>query len=98
MLEFDTLGTWDTRLDVQINEDASIRTGTVVPDIDINMIGTFTNQGRRTYQEDRFVVKMLRPDLLYCAVFDGHGGSRYIRDEGRDVLLLLYVYYIIIII
>ena len=75
-LEFDTLGTWDTRLDVQINEDASLRTGTVVPDIDVNMIGTFTNQGRRTYQEDRFVVKMLRPDLLYCAVFDGHGGSR----------------------
>ena len=27
-------------------------------------------------QEDRYIVERLRPDLLYCAVFDGHGGSR----------------------
>eukprot|EP00088_Acartia_fossae_P016152 TRINITY_DN19018_c0_g1_i5.p1 TRINITY_DN19018_c0_g1~~TRINITY_DN19018_c0_g1_i5.p1 ORF type:complete len:413 (-),score=80.83 TRINITY_DN19018_c0_g1_i5:191-1429(-) len=82
--EFDTLGTWDTRLDVQINETASMKTGTVVPDIDLNLIGTFTNQGRRTYQEDRFVVKRLQPDLVYCAVFDGHGGSKcaeYCQDH-----------------
>lgn len=72
----DTLGTWDTRLAVQIDEEASIKTGTVVPDIDAKMIGTFTSQGRRTYQEDRHVVKKLRPDLLYLAIFDGHGGSR----------------------
>jgi len=74
--EFDTLGTWDTRLDVKIDETASMKTGTVVPDIDATMVGSFTNQGRRTYQEDRFVIKQLRPDLLYCAVFDGHGGSK----------------------
>jgi len=82
--EFDALGTWDTRLDVQINETATFKTGTVVPDIDPAMIGTFTNQGRRTYQEDRFVVKMLGPDLLYCAVFDGHGGDKcaeYCREH-----------------
>jgi serine/threonine protein phosphatase PrpC len=24
----------------------------------------------------RYVVKKLRPDLLYVAIFDGHGGSR----------------------
>jgi len=82
--EFDTLGTWDTRLDVEIDETATLKTGTVVPDIDVNMIGTFTNQGRRSYQEDRFVVKRLQADLVYCAVFDGHGGSlcsEYCKDH-----------------
>ena len=29
--EFDTLGTWDTRLNVQIDEQAMLRTGHVVP-------------------------------------------------------------------
>ena len=33
------------RLDVQIDETASLKTGTVVPDIDITNIGTATNQG-----------------------------------------------------
>ena len=73
--EFDTLGTWDTRLDVPIDEDATFKTGHVVPDIDISMIGSASVIGRRTYQEDRFCVKQLRPDILYLAVFDGHGGS-----------------------
>ena len=73
--EFDTLGTWDTRLNVKIDEDATFKTGTVVPDIDISMIGSASVIGRRTYQEDRFCVKQLKPDIVYVAVFDGHGGS-----------------------
>jgi hypothetical protein len=74
-----------TRLAVQIDEEASFKTGTVVPDIDAKMIGmipvlltfilalipylrsviylhcstfcsgSFTSQGRRTYQEDRYL-------------------------------------------
>ena len=73
--EFDTLGTWDTRLNVKIDESATLRTGHIVPQIDITMIGHASVQGRRTYQEDRYCVKQLKPDLLYLAVFDGHGGD-----------------------
>jgi protein phosphatase 1K len=73
--EFDTLGTWDTRLNVQIDETAMLKTGHVVPDISVSMIGVATDTGRRTYQEDRHCVTQLRPDLLYLAVFDGHGGT-----------------------
>ena len=156
--EFDTLGTWDTRLNVQIDEQAMLRTGHVVPPssscftssycsspsscspppsphphpaspplpapppppsqvphIDAAMVGVAEDVGRRTYQEDRHTVSqlrssllhlihhllllsllppppsihlhhlhhllhlphrlILRPDLLYLAVFDGHGGN-----------------------
>lgn len=73
--EFDTLGTWDTRLNVSIDEDAMLRTGHVVPRLDVTMIGHASVQGRRNYQEDRYCVKQLRPDLLYLAIFDGHGGD-----------------------
>ena len=82
--EFDTLGTWDTRLNVQIDESATLRTGHIVPHIDVTMIGHASVQGRRTYQEDRYCVKQLRPDLLYIAVFDGHGGdicAQYCQDH-----------------
>ena len=73
--EFDTLGTWDTRINVKIDEDATLRTGHVVPHIDVTMVGHASVQGRRSYQEDRYCVKSLKPDLLYLAVFDGHGGD-----------------------
>merc|ERR1711962_1377736 len=63
--EFDTLGTWDTRINVQIDEDATFKTGHVVPDIDISMIGSASVIGRRTYQEDRFCVKQIKPNILY---------------------------------
>ena len=73
--EFDTLGTWDTRLNVKIDEDATLRTGHIVPSIEADMVGRATHLGRRNYQEDRYCVQQLRPDLLYLAVFDGHGGE-----------------------
>ena len=62
----------------------------MVPSIEAGMVGVATHEGRRSYQEDRFPlyplplihrlpvryrVVQLRPDLLYLAVFDGHGGS-----------------------
>ena len=73
--EFDTLGTWDTRLNVKIDEDATMRSGQIVPQIEVSMVGEATHLGRRNYQEDRSRVEQLRSDLLYLAVFDGHGGD-----------------------
>jgi len=52
-----------------------LKTGQVVPSIEAGMVGVATHEGRRSYQEDRYRVVQLRPDLLYLAVFDGHGGS-----------------------
>ena len=51
--EFDTLGTWDTRLNVKIDEDATMRSGQIVPQIEVSMVGEATHLGRRNYQEDR---------------------------------------------
>jgi len=51
--EFDTLGTWDTRLNVAIDEAAMLKTGQVVPSIEAGMVGVATHEGRRSYQEDR---------------------------------------------
>lgn len=73
-------------------------------------MGVASSVGRRTYQEDRYCyfcssyysprycVSQLRPDLLYLAVFDGHGGTlcadycqvrwqeRYSRPVGAHLL------------
>lgn len=71
----DILGTWDSRTELPLELESSINYGKPIPQILISRIGTHTIQGRRPYNEDRFVVKELRPHLLYFAVFDGHGGS-----------------------
>ncbi|XP_015783944.1 protein phosphatase 1K, mitochondrial isoform X2 [Tetranychus urticae] len=39
------------------------------------MAGSASVIGRRTTNEDRIRIKELRPDLIYLAIFDGHGGS-----------------------
>ena len=52
--DLDTTGTWDTRLDVQINVESSMKEGTVIPKIGLNLVGVATHQGRRDYQEDRW--------------------------------------------
>ena len=52
--EFDTLGTWDTRLNVKIDEGATLRTGHVVPSIEASMVGRATHLGRRNYQAPEY--------------------------------------------
>lgn len=39
-------------------------------------IGTASLLGRRKVNEDRFTTQALSEDLLYFAIFDGHGGSQ----------------------
>lgn len=71
----DILGTWDSRTELPLELESSINYGKPIPQILISRVGTHSIKGRRPYNEDRFVVKELRPNLLYFAVFDGHGGS-----------------------
>ena len=72
--ELDRLGTWDSRLDLAIMEDHSIRRGTIIPKIDKASVGVATHMGRRSYQEDRFTVSEPHPNHLLLAVWDGDGG------------------------
>lgn len=71
---FDTLGTWDNRIDLPLLIQASIKHGKPIPKISVENVGTASVIGRRTTNEDRYRLKELKPDLLYFAVFDGHGG------------------------
>merc|ERR1711936_455857 len=61
--EFDTLGTWDTRLNVKIDEDATMRTGHIVPQIEVSMVGEATHLGRRNYQDA--ATRLVDHALLY---------------------------------
>lgn len=72
---FDVLGTWDSRTELPLELESSINYGVPIPQILLSAVGTHSIQGRRPYNEDRFVVKELQHNLLYFAVFDGHGGS-----------------------
>ncbi|KAK7082449.1 Protein phosphatase 1K, mitochondrial [Halocaridina rubra] len=72
---FDAFGTWDNRIDLPIMMEASIKQGAPIPLIVASDVGCSSIQGKRTYQEDRYVVTNLSGSILCAAVFDGHGGS-----------------------
>ena len=71
---WDTFGTWDSnRVHFPLSEQDSIRRGIPIPVLKIKDVGIHSDRGRRNYQEDRYTVGEL-PNLLYLAIFDGHGG------------------------
>jgi len=74
-VNFDTLGSWNNRLVLPVLLDQSIKKGKIIPKIPIDEVGVGSVLGRRTYNEDRYVIEELRPELLYFGMFDGHGGS-----------------------
>ncbi|GFT95099.1 protein phosphatase 1K, mitochondrial [Nephila pilipes] len=87
---FDTLGTWDNRIDLPLLLQASIKHGKPIPKISVENVGTASVIGRRTTNEDRYRVKELHPELLYFAVFDGHGGPEcadYCSEHLEDIIL-----------
>lgn len=51
---FDTLGTWDNRIDLPLLLQASIKHGKPIPKISVENVGTASVIGRRTTNEDRF--------------------------------------------
>ena len=86
-INVDILGAWDSRVDLPLELESSISYGRPIPKISVASIGAHTVQGLRPYNEDRFVIKELKSNLLYFAVFDGHGGfecAKYCHDHMED--------------
>lgn len=74
-VNFDTLGSWNNRMDMSIMMEESIKTGKLIPEIPLDQVGMATLLGRRKVNEDRYFMEKISPTLLCFAVFDGHGGS-----------------------
>ena len=86
----DMLGAWDSKVELPLELESSISYGRPIPKISTAAIGAHSMQGKRSYNEDRFVIKELKPNLLYFAVFDGHGGSEcaeYCYNHMEDHLV-----------
>lgn len=74
-VNFDTLGTWDNRIELPLELSESIKHGKPIPQISLTNVGGATNIGRRLTNEDRYSVREIASGLLYFAIFDGHGGG-----------------------
>ncbi|KAM9314517.1 protein phosphatase Mn(2+)-dependent 1K [Pholidichthys leucotaenia] len=88
---WDSFGIWDDRIDEPILLPPSIRYGKPIPKVSLSKIGCTSLIGKRKDNEDRFQVSQMTENILYFAVFDGHGGpeaadfcekymERYIKD------------------
>ena len=66
-VNFDTLGSWNHRLDLEVDVEQSIKSGRLVPHIDTEDIGTYTVLGRRKENEDRAkVANKYMYNVLQC--------------------------------
>ncbi|XP_053317591.1 protein phosphatase 1K, mitochondrial [Spea bombifrons] len=72
---WDTFGIWDNRIDEPIQLPPSIKYGKLIPQINLSRVGCSTQLGKRKENEDRFNFARLTNDVLYFAVYDGHGGA-----------------------
>uniref|UniRef100_A0A8D0C263 protein-serine/threonine phosphatase n=1 Tax=Salvator merianae TaxID=96440 RepID=A0A8D0C263_SALMN len=71
---WDTFGIWDNRIDEPILLPPSIKYGKPIPKISLSNVGSASHIGKRKENEDRFDYAHLTDDVLYFAVYDGHGG------------------------
>lgn len=71
---WDSFGIWDNRIDEPILLPPSIRYGKPIPKVSLSKVGCASLIGQRKENEDRFQVSQMADNLLYFAVFDGHGG------------------------
>ncbi|XP_051819882.1 protein phosphatase 1K, mitochondrial isoform X1 [Antechinus flavipes] len=72
---WDTFGIWDNRIDEPILLPPSIKYGKPIPKISLENVGCSSQIGKRKENEDRFDFAQLTDEVLYFAVYDGHGGS-----------------------
>ena len=74
-VNFDTLGSWNNRLGLDVNLEESIASGKLIPKICTDDAASATVLGRRKQNEDRVSIEEISPELLLFAIYDGHGGS-----------------------
>jgi len=72
-VNFDTLGSWNNRMELAINVEESTRRGRLIPMISLADVGEASLDGRRQVNEDRTIAVELALDLLMFGIFDGHG-------------------------
>ncbi|KAG8134389.1 putative Protein phosphatase 1K protein [Naja naja] len=93
---WDSFGIWDNRLDEPILLPPSIKYGKLIPKVSLSNVGYATHIGKRKENEDRFDYGQLTEEVLYFAIFDGHGGvaaadfcNKEFLSEERNMELVL---------
>ncbi|XP_020957425.1 protein phosphatase 1K, mitochondrial isoform X2 [Sus scrofa] len=71
---WDNFGFWDNRIDEPILLPPSIKYGKPIPKVSLANVGGASQIGKRKENEDRFDFAQLTDQILYFAVYDGHGG------------------------
>nr|XP_032825358.1 protein phosphatase 1K, mitochondrial-like [Petromyzon marinus] len=73
---WDNFGIWDNRLQKEpIMLPPSIKYGKPIPQLNLARVGSASQTGRRSANEDRLSVGAVDGTMLYFAVYDGHGGA-----------------------
>ncbi|XP_059821383.1 protein phosphatase 1K, mitochondrial [Hypanus sabinus] len=72
---WDSFGIWDNRIDEPILLPPSIKYGKPIPNVSLGKVGCVTQIGQRKENEDRFNIGLLTDNVMYFAVYDGHGGT-----------------------
>uniref|UniRef100_A0A671W1E3 protein-serine/threonine phosphatase n=1 Tax=Sparus aurata TaxID=8175 RepID=A0A671W1E3_SPAAU len=86
---WDSFGIWDNRIDEPILLPPSIRYGKPIPKVSLSRVGCASLIGQRKENEDRFQVSQMTDNILYFAVFDGHGGPEAADFYKKHVLDLV---------
>lgn len=73
---WDSFGIWDNRIDEPILMPSSIRYGKPIPKVSLSNVGYASQICLRKENEDRYQVSQMTNNILYFAVFDGHGGAQ----------------------
>ena len=69
------ISSYEDHLRLKIDLEESIKTGKLVPQIDISSVGVSSLLGPRPYNEDRVLMFEVTPKIKLFGIFDGHGGA-----------------------
>ncbi|XP_061686809.1 protein phosphatase 1K, mitochondrial [Syngnathoides biaculeatus] len=91
---WDSFGIWDNRIDEPILLPSSIRYGKPIPKVSLSKVGCASLIGQRKENEDRFQLSQMTDNIIYFAVFDGHGGpeaadfcDKYMESFIKDLVV-----------